>query len=53
MSLQNENRINKINEWMPEAMDKRMQSDCRGTRAFADRFRMAMRRGSVVVPAQA
>lgn len=50
-SAQNENRINKIHEWMPEAMEKRMQSDCRGTSAFADRFRMAMRRGLVVVPA--
>ncbi|KAH8699684.1 peptidase family M48-domain-containing protein [Ilyonectria robusta] len=47
----NENRISKIGEWMPEAMEKRMQSDCRGTTAFADRFRRAMRRGSIEVPA--
>lgn len=43
--MQNENRISKINEWMPEAMKKRMESDCRGTSAFADRFREALRRG--------
>ncbi|KAI5462457.1 peptidase family M48-domain-containing protein [Mariannaea sp. PMI_226] len=49
----NETRISKINEWMPEAMEKRLQSDCRGTRAFADRFRKAMRRGTVEVPVHA
>lgn len=34
---------------MPEAMDKRQQSDCRGTIAFADRFRRALERGTIVV----
>lgn len=41
----NENRISKISEWMPHALEKRAESDCRGTAAFADRFRHAMRRG--------
>ncbi|KAM5352413.1 hypothetical protein ACJ41O_005136 [Fusarium nematophilum] len=45
----NENRIAKISEWMPKAMEKRTASDCRGTAAFADRFRQAMRRGTTVV----
>ncbi|KAJ3521181.1 hypothetical protein NM208_g13409 [Fusarium decemcellulare] len=45
----NENRIAKISEWMPQAMEKRMESDCRGTAAFADRFRQAMRRGVTTV----
>ncbi|KOS20131.1 Mitochondrial metalloendopeptidase OMA1 [Escovopsis weberi] len=40
----NENRIAKIYEWMPEAMKKQAESDCRGTMAFADRFRAALRR---------
>ncbi|CCE28252.1 uncharacterized protein CPUR_01726 [Claviceps purpurea 20.1] len=30
-------------EWMPLAMQKRAESDCKGTAAFADRFRIAMR----------
>ncbi|KID71591.1 Peptidase M48, partial [Metarhizium hybridum] len=41
----NENRINKIKEWLPIAMEKRQESDCSGTSAFADRFRIALRRG--------
>ncbi|KAK5987190.1 Mitochondrial metalloendopeptidase OMA1 [Cladobotryum mycophilum] len=44
----NENRIAKISEWLPEAMKKRTESDCRGTMAFADRFRAALRRGGPV-----
>ncbi|TWU79173.1 hypothetical protein ED733_008885 [Metarhizium rileyi] len=41
----NEYRINKIKEWLPVAMEKRRESDCSGTSAFADRFRIALRRG--------
>ncbi|GJN70797.1 hypothetical protein PLIIFM63780_002611 [Purpureocillium lilacinum] len=44
----NEHRIAKIHEWLPEAMKKRGESDCRGTAAFADRFRQALRRGKPV-----
>ncbi|KAF4982882.1 hypothetical protein FZEAL_1578 [Fusarium zealandicum] len=42
-------RISKIGEWMPRAMEKRAESDCRGTAAFADRFREAIRRRSTTV----
>lgn len=42
--LQNEHRIAKIKSWLPEAMEKRTESDCKGTAAFADRFRIALRR---------
>ncbi|KAL6878835.1 peptidase family M48 domain-containing protein [Trichoderma novae-zelandiae] len=45
----NENRIKKIEEWLPEAMKKRMESDCRATTAYADRFREALRRRRPVV----
>ncbi|KND89641.1 Mitochondrial metalloendopeptidase OMA1 [Tolypocladium ophioglossoides CBS 100239] len=47
----NEHRIAKITEWLPEAMRKRTESDCRGTAAFADRFRLALRRRRTVVDA--
>ncbi|KAK1253577.1 hypothetical protein MKX07_001654 [Trichoderma sp. CBMAI-0711] len=45
----NEHRIKKIEEWLPEAMKKRMESDCRTTTAYADRFREALRRRRPVV----
>lgn len=44
-ALQNEHRISMINQWLPDAMEKREESDCRGTSAFANRFRIALRRG--------
>lgn len=44
----NEHRVAKINEWMPQALQKRAESDCKGTAAFADRFRLALRRGKPV-----
>ncbi|KAG5926045.1 hypothetical protein E4U42_003708 [Claviceps africana] len=40
----NKHRIAKMKEWVPLAMEKRAQSDCRSTSAFADRFRIALRR---------
>ncbi|KAG5952019.1 hypothetical protein E4U53_001791 [Claviceps sorghi] len=40
----NMQRIAKMTEWVPLAMEKRAQSDCKGTAAFADRFRIALRR---------
>lgn len=33
-----------MTEWVPLAMERRAQSDCKGTAAFADRFRIALRR---------
>ncbi|KAK4104171.1 hypothetical protein N658DRAFT_245316 [Parathielavia hyrcaniae] len=45
----NTNRIEKIQEWLPQAMEKRAQSDCRSTTAFADLFRQALRTGQVIV----
>lgn len=39
---QSEHRIEKIQEWLPEALEKQRESDCKGTSALADRFRVAM-----------
>ncbi|KAK8056873.1 mitochondrial metalloendopeptidase OMA1 [Apiospora rasikravindrae] len=47
----NHNRIEKIRKWLPEAMDKRAQSDCSGTAAFADKFRRALAQG-LIIPVQ-
>lgn len=44
-NAQNFNRIQKIGEWMPTALEKRQESDCQGTSTFADLFRKAMERG--------
>ena len=33
------NRLDKIREWLPEAQDKRENSDCHGIAGFADDFR--------------
>ncbi|RYO92325.1 hypothetical protein DL766_001920 [Monosporascus sp. MC13-8B] len=44
----NHNRIQKITEWMPQALEKMQQSDCRGTSAFADMFRRALDRGVII-----
>lgn len=46
--VQNEQRIAQITQWMPRALEKRAESDCRGTTAFANQFRSAMRRGVLV-----
>lgn len=43
----NQHRIEKIAEWLPEALEKREQSDCRGTQSFAELFRRAMERREV------
>ncbi|KAI5926997.1 peptidase family M48-domain-containing protein [Camillea tinctor] len=45
----NHNRIQKIQEWMPQAMEKMKQSDCQGTSAFANIFRQAMEKGVVII----
>ncbi|KAK3325446.1 peptidase family M48-domain-containing protein [Apodospora peruviana] len=45
----NENRIKKIQEWLPKALEKRAESDCRSTTAFADLFRRALDTGVVLV----
>ncbi|KAK3684887.1 peptidase family M48-domain-containing protein [Podospora appendiculata] len=44
----NENRIKKIQEWLPKALEKRAESDCSTTTAFADRFRQALLKGVVI-----
>ncbi|OTB09112.1 hypothetical protein M426DRAFT_316405 [Hypoxylon sp. CI-4A] len=44
----NFNRIQKINEWMPKALEKMQDSDCKGTAAFADLFRRAMQKGVLI-----
>lgn len=38
----NEHRIENIHKWMPQALEKREKSDCRGTQGFAEMFRRAM-----------
>ncbi|KAI1808116.1 peptidase family M48-domain-containing protein [Daldinia bambusicola] len=45
----NFNRLQKIEEWMPTALEKMQQSDCRGTSTFADMFRRAMEKGVLIV----
>ncbi|KAI1639598.1 peptidase family M48-domain-containing protein [Biscogniauxia mediterranea] len=45
----NYNRIQKIQEWLPQAIEKMNQSDCHGTSAFANRFRQAMQQGVVII----
>ncbi|KAI1466023.1 peptidase family M48-domain-containing protein [Daldinia caldariorum] len=42
------NRIQKIEEWLPTALERRQQSDCKGTSTFADMFKGAMRQGTVI-----
>ncbi|KAI0386621.1 hypothetical protein F5Y04DRAFT_275074 [Hypomontagnella monticulosa] len=44
----NFNRIQKIGDWMPKAIEKMQQSDCKGTSAFADLFRKAMEIGVLI-----
>ncbi|KAL7622981.1 metalloendopeptidase [Parahypoxylon ruwenzoriense] len=44
----NFNRIQKIEEWMPRAIDKMQASDCQGTSTFAKMFRKAMERGILI-----
>ncbi|KAI0509450.1 peptidase family M48-domain-containing protein [Xylaria bambusicola] len=36
------NRIQKIQEWMPKALEKLQESDCQGTAGFASLFRQAL-----------
>ncbi|KAK4131346.1 hypothetical protein BT67DRAFT_158062 [Trichocladium antarcticum] len=43
------NRIKKIQEWLPEAMEKRSQSDCSTTTSFADLFKHALRTGQIIM----
>ncbi|KAK4244924.1 peptidase family M48-domain-containing protein [Corynascus novoguineensis] len=45
----NMSRIKKIQEWLPQAMEKRAQSDCSTTSSFADRFRDALRTGQAII----
>ncbi|KAL2106213.1 hypothetical protein VUR80DRAFT_7056 [Thermomyces stellatus] len=41
----NQNRIEKISEWLPRAMEKRSISDCYKTSDFARHFQQALRSG--------
>lgn len=43
----NQHRIEKITKWLPEALEKREESDCKGTQGFAEMFRRAMERSEV------
>ncbi|OLN85869.1 Mitochondrial metalloendopeptidase OMA1 [Colletotrichum chlorophyti] len=45
----NEHRIEKCTEWLPKAMEKWEASDCKGTAGFANMFRRALDRGSMIV----
>ncbi|KAK0745250.1 peptidase family M48-domain-containing protein [Apiosordaria backusii] len=45
----NANRVKKIQEWLPEAMRKREESDCSTTMSTADAFRRALERGGVAI----
>ncbi|WQF88604.1 Putative peptidase M48 [Colletotrichum destructivum] len=44
-----EHRIEKHKEWMPKAIEKWEASDCKGTAGFANMFRRALDRGSIIV----
>ncbi|CCC10141.1 hypothetical protein SMACR_02719 [Sordaria macrospora] len=43
------NRIEKIQDWLPEALEKRERSDCRTTASFADLFRQALLNGIIEI----
>ncbi|KAI1081196.1 hypothetical protein F5B20DRAFT_537226 [Whalleya microplaca] len=44
----NYSRIQKIGEWMPLALEKMQESDCQGTSTFANMFKRAMERGTMM-----
>ena len=44
----NQSRIEKIQQWLPKALEKRESSDCQSTIAFADLFRRAMEKGVLI-----
>ncbi|KAI1159232.1 peptidase family M48-domain-containing protein [Nemania serpens] len=44
------NRIQKIQEWMPQAVEKMRESDCKGTAVFASLFREALERRRFMEP---
>lgn len=43
----NQHRIETITKWLPEALEKREESDCKGTQGFAEMFKRAMERSEV------
>ncbi|KAK0643106.1 peptidase family M48-domain-containing protein [Cercophora newfieldiana] len=45
----NMSRIKKIQEWLPKAEEKRQNSDCHTTTAFADLFKRALSRGVIII----
>ncbi|KAJ9156591.1 Peptidase family M48 [Pleurostoma richardsiae] len=44
----NQTRIEKIQQWLPKAMEKREESSCQGTQGFAELFRRALQQGYVI-----
>ncbi|EXF75425.1 peptidase family M48 [Colletotrichum fioriniae PJ7] len=45
----NEHRIEDYRKWMPKAIEKYEASDCKGTAGFANMFRRALDKGSMIV----
>ncbi|KAK2045524.1 peptidase family M48 [Colletotrichum somersetense] len=44
-----EHRIEKCKEWLPKAIERWEASDCKGTASFANVFRRALDRGTLIV----
>lgn len=44
-----QHRVERITGWLPKALEKMNEIDCRGTQGFAELFRRAMARGDVIV----
>lgn len=45
----NQHRIERITKWLPEALKKSEESDCKGTQGFAEMFKRAMDRREVFI----
>lgn len=44
----NQSRIEKLSGFLPQALERREMSDCRGTAAFAEKFRRALSQGIIL-----
>ena len=44
----NGHRVEKLEGYLPQAVERRQESDCKGTTAFADRFRRALSQGIII-----
>jgi metalloendopeptidase OMA1, mitochondrial len=49
LQLQNQHRIENCRKWLPQAIEKWQTSDCKGNAVFADMFRKALERGSLII----